>query len=152
MDLSGPITLPTTYATVPSTGCIGNIVSTTLASATTIAGGSVVSFCSIALTPGVWSITGNIYYSALSGTVTTILCACASISTSAALDTQYSTRANATNFSFGILSVVGTQLNVPVTRYVALTANQTYYLVGYVTGTGSLSALTYSGISAIRIA
>ena len=97
------------------------------------------------------AITGNIFYSASSGTVTTIQCVYASISASTAIDTQYSTWWNAAGFSFGFISVTNTQLKVPITRNVAITADQTYNLVAYATGTGSLAALTYSSMNARRI-
>ena len=66
-------------------------MSASATSATTVATGTIVVLCSIALAPGVWSISGNIFYAASSGTVTTIQCVYASISTSTGIDTQYST-------------------------------------------------------------
>ena len=112
---------------------------------------TVTSLCSINLTPGVWSVTGNIFYAAGSGTVTTITCVYASISTSATLlDTTYSTRIPCVSYSFG--TTANTYLNIPITKYVATTSTQTYYLLAYSTGTGTLSAQSYSVLNALRIA
>ena len=84
-------------------------------------------------------MTGNIFYSTLSGTVRTIQCVYAYVLVrSTGIDPQYSTWSNAAGFSFGILAVTNTQLNIPIMRYVASTANQTYNLLAYATGTGLL--------------
>ena len=88
---------------------------------------TVTSLCSINLTSGVWSVTGSIFYAAGSGTVRTITCVYASISTSATvLDTTYSTRVPAVGYTFG--TPAHTYLNIPITKYVATTTNQMFYL------------------------
>jgi hypothetical protein len=113
---------------------------------------SIASISSITLTPGIWIITANISYKCTSGSVNTITNIACSISTvNNTLDTVYTCLYNATNFTF-YYPAGRTFLSGPCTRIAYLTANQTYYLVASIMGTGTLSTGSESTITALRIA
>ena len=150
LSVTSGIILPTTYSGTPTAGFIGSVVSGTI-TATTLTTPTVLSISSIPLTPGVWSVSASVYYRALSGTVSTVTCVGCSISTANnTADSIYNTVVACNGYAFGTSGK--TFLNVPCTRFVSLTANQTFYLSAFCDGTGSLTAGTNSFITALRIA
>ena len=97
--MSDSITLPPTYTVVPPKRCVGNILTGTVIT-TVIPISTVVSLCTIYLTPAMWSVTGNIFNAAKSGTVSTTT-------------TMYSTRNPTVGYIFG--STANTHFNIPIT-------------------------------------